>query len=163
MNEVSGGWDLELIAWDFQFSVMCMSIVMYTTHLLLAVPDYAANKILTPNSHFIWDGMTCRSLSLWNVSIVILASQKENRDVSWGFGKITVAWKWQTGCCPCVENNLKDWSFHLAPSELTLTGYTRLCSVGGWSHLVTSLVYSIHRGKKRSELRKQHELEETIW
>lgn len=120
-------------------------------------------KSWPPNSHFIWDGMTCRSLSLWNVSIVILASQKENRDVSWGFGKITVAWKWQTGCCPCVENNLKDWSFHLAPSELTLTGYTRLCSVGGWSHLVTSLVYSIHRGKKRSELRKQHELEETIW
>lgn len=50
--------------------------------------------------------------------------------MSWGFGKITVAWKWQTGCCPCVENNLKDGSFHLAPSELTPTGYTRLCS--GW-------------------------------
>ena len=49
MNEVSGGWDLELIPWDFQFSVMCMSIVMYTIHLLLAVPDYAANKILTLN------------------------------------------------------------------------------------------------------------------
>ena len=64
MNDVSGGWDLELITWDFQFSVMCMSIVMYTFHLLLAVSDYAANKILTPNSHFILDGMTCRSLSL---------------------------------------------------------------------------------------------------
>lgn len=126
------GWILRSSHWIASSVPMHRTgTAMHTICLLAAVPDYAANRISTTNSHFILDGTVCRSQSLWNTSMVTRASgiiSEDNRFLrcvlrTWGNN-----WNGQNSYCPCADNDWKDRPLNPALSELAQSCYTRFCS-----------------------------------
>lgn len=165
-DEISGGWSLPLIILDFNL-VRYAQIVMHTIHLLLMIPYQASNKVLTTNSHFVLNSTTQSSLTFRNMSVMILTSwyYLKGRQIwgcalgNWGnncgvLDELTATHVWQNGMNidPSTENSFRvntKWLHILLRSQVEVISFFLF-------------VCGVQRGRKRRELRKQHELEDRI-